>query len=367
MSPSVERFETGGGGRIYRLPLEVFPGFWGYAHYVAAGGMRALVDVGSGFGESNNQLAAGLAQVAADYGEAADWSDLTHVLISHGHIDHFGGLPYVMQLTDAPAYVHELDLRTLTRYEERLAIVGHRLREYLIEAGLSSERQEELIDLYLLNKQLFRSVDVRHIYPNGAPVGPLEVIHVPGHCPGQVVFLLHDVMLTGDHVLPVTSPHQAPERLTLSTGVGHYLSSLKKLASLAARVRLGLGGHEGPITNLAARLDELNEVHRQRMRRLLDEMTEPHTIGELSQALFPHAGGYHALLAIEETGAHIEYLEQRGFVGLDNAHDLEVEERCALRYVRLAERPIEALDGGETITEIIAATQSKGGTVDVQL
>jgi glyoxylase-like metal-dependent hydrolase (beta-lactamase superfamily II) len=367
VSRPVERVESGGGGRIYRLPLEVLPGFWGYAHYVVADGMRALVDVGSGIGESNDQLAAGLAAVAEDFGEPADWAHLTHVLISHGHIDHFGGLPFVMQQTAAPVYVHEMDLRTLTRYEERLAIVGHRLREYLIEAGLSAQRRAELMDLYMLNKQLFQSVDVRHTYLHDAPLGPLGVYHVPGHCPGQVVFTLDDVMLTSDHVLPVTSPHQAPERLTLSTGVGHYLASLRKLAPLAANVRLAIGGHEGPIADLGARLEELQGFHRQRMRLILEAMTEPCTIGELSHTLFPHATGYHALLAVEETGAHIEYLEQRGFVGLDNAHDLEVEERCALHYVRLQERPIETLDAAGLNSEIIAAPQSKGGTVDVQL
>ncbi len=59
MTAAVERFESRAGARVYRLPLEVFPGFWGYAHLVLADGFSALVDSGSGFGKSNDDLDAG--------------------------------------------------------------------------------------------------------------------------------------------------------------------------------------------------------------------------------------------------------------------------------------------------------------------
>jgi len=34
--------------------------------------------------------------------------NLTHILITHGHIDHFGGLSYVRPLTPANVGIHEL-------------------------------------------------------------------------------------------------------------------------------------------------------------------------------------------------------------------------------------------------------------------
>ena len=59
MTPSVEPFETDQGSRIYRIPLDTFPGFTGYAHVIVTDSITAFLDVGSGFGSSNDQLADG--------------------------------------------------------------------------------------------------------------------------------------------------------------------------------------------------------------------------------------------------------------------------------------------------------------------
>ncbi len=349
MSVEVSRHESGGGARIYRIPVEAFPGFGAYAHLVIADDVRALVDVGSGFGDSNRDLAAGLTVVHEEYSEPARWSDLTHILISHGHIDHFGGLHFVRERTQAPIGVHELDYRVLTHYEERLAVVAARLRDYLIEAGVGEDDGAALMRLYMTNKELFSSLPVQFTYEAvGNQIGPLEVIHVPGHCPGQVVVRCHDVLLTADHVLAGISPHQAPERLSLNTGLGHYLDSLRKLEPMLADINLALGGHEGPIEDLGGRIDSIEKLHWQRLQRVMQNLEAPKTIAELARELFPEASGYHELLALEEAGAHVEYLEQRGFLALTNHNELESGSARAISYARgsRAETELEFAFGG---------------------
>lgn len=340
-APSVERYESSGGARVYRLPLEVFPDFWGYAHLVLADGLAALVDVGSGFGDSNEHLEAGLAAVRGAFGEAVDWASLTHVLISHGHIDHFGGLTYVRERApQAQVGVHELDLRVLTRYEERLMVMARRLRGFLVEAGVDQEERESLLDLYLMGKHLFRSVPVDFTFEAvGMQVGPLRLVHTPGHCPGHVVLRLDDLLLVGDHVLPHISPHQAPERLALNTGLGHYLESLEEVRPLAAQARLALGGHGKPIEDLAGRVTAIERLHLERLARVLDLLESPATVAEVASALFPQARGYNRLLALEEAGAHVEYLEQRGYLSVANPEDLEADGPVPLRYVRAEPAP----------------------------
>lgn len=322
--PAVQHFTTSGGAEIYQLPLEPFPGFWGYAYLVLVDDYRVLIDTGSGFGEGNQQLEAGLQSVSEQVGQKINLDYLNHILITHGHIDHFGGLSYICPRTQAKIGVHELDKRNLTNYEERLMVVSRRLREFLLEAGVSAGRIEKLLEMYQITKSLFHSVRVDFTYEaSGMRLGPFEFLHVPGHCAGQVVIRLHDVLFTGDHILNEISPHQAPEHLTLSTGLEHYLHSLEATRPWARQARLALGGHKDPIFNIEKRIDDIHELHQNRLQNVLDLLKEPKTIQEVSHSLFGDVSGYNVLLALEEAGAHVEYLYQRGVLAIENLSELE--------------------------------------------
>ena len=337
----VQQYRTAEEALVFRIPLHVFPGLMGFAYLVLVSAnsatYRVLIDTGSGFGESNAQLERGFRDVSQMSGERVGLEDLTHILLTHGHVDHLGGLSFVRERTRALLGVHELDLRNLTNYEERLTMITHRLSAFLIEAGVSPERHQQLIDMYRITKSLYRSVGVDFTYEQaGMQVGPFRMLHVPGHCAGHVVIRLHDILFSGDHVLSEISPHQSPELLTHSTGLDHYLHSLESVRCWARGVRLTLGGHKSPIADLPGRIDEIRMLHRERLERILKLLEEPQTIQELSQELFGEVHGYNVLLALEETGAHVEYLDQRGLIGIDNLQELNGSYASSpIRYRRL--------------------------------
>ena len=336
MTSGIEFFQSNAGARIYRIPLNLFPILKGYAHLIFIDDIVAMIDVGSGFGDSNDQLEAGIDELGSKYGERANWDDINYVLITHGHVDHFGGLRYVRERTQAEIGIHELDLPVLANYEERLKIVEHRLRAYLGEAGVEEKKREGIMTLYMLNKHLYSSLPPDFTYgARGMRVGPFRIWHMPGHCPGHVVIQLNDVLFAGDHILKETSPHQAPESLSLYTGLGHYLESLRRVHRLAGGIHLTLGGHEGSIDDLEGRIQEIEGLHLDRLEQVLELLNEPLTIAQISQALFPEVEGYHELLAIEETGAHVEYLSQRGYLGIDNLDEVDFESPAPIRYIRL--------------------------------
>lgn len=317
-------YTTLGNATIYQIPLREFPGLIGNVYMVIIGKYRVLIDTGSGFSESNPDLESGLEQISKARSEDCSLKTLSHIFITHGHIDHYGGLPYIRQQSQAKICIHELDRRIVSNHQERLSLAAHRLEEFLTEAGVSPEQREKQIEVYKITKSLFRSVNVDLTYEAiGMRLGPFRFIHVPGHCAGHIVIKLHDTLFSGDHILEKTSPHQAPEQITLSTGLETYLNSLEVVRSLAKGVRITLGGHENPVMDLEERIDEIRLVHKQRLTAVLKLLTKPRTIAEISKYLFGKVEGYTILLALEEAGAHVEYLYQRGYLQITNLKDIE--------------------------------------------
>lgn len=334
MAESVTRYDIDQ-GRVYRIAVRVFPMLVANVYVVIAGDYVALIDTGSGLGESNEQLQRGLEAIRNEWGERINWPDLRRIVITHGHVDHYGGLGNLRALSDAPVAVHELDRRVLVNHEERLVVTSRALEAFLRQAGVSESGRAGLLGMYGWSKGLFRSVEVATVLHDGDLLDDFFFVHhTPGHCPGQICLQVGDVLFTADHVLSKTSPHMAPESLTPSTGLGHYLQSLHEVAEIAD-IRLALGGHDDPMYDLPGRVTQIIDSHQNKLDRVLQASSEPHTINELAHVFYPHVEGYHVLLALEEIGAHIEYLEQRGELAIANIDEIANDGAAAPRYRRL--------------------------------
>jgi hypothetical protein len=143
------------------------------------------------------------------------------------------------------------------------------------------------------------------------------------------------VLLTADHVLPEISPHQSPESIMPYTGLGHYLESLDKVGRIEG-FELGLGGHQGPMTNIYKRIIEIRRGHERKLEKVLTvirESPEPLTMDQISKQLYTHVSGFHVLLALEEIAAHVEYLYQHGKLTIANLDEYQREENPPVRYV----------------------------------
>lgn len=328
------RFETAAGRTIYTFPVRSFATLVNNIYIISDGEHRILVDCGSGMEQANADLVAGFAAVSEQFGEPVSLADTDTILITHGHIDHFGGLPFVRRHTDAPVGIHILDRRVLTNHEERVVFASRRLENFLESAGVSAEHRQALMSVYLFAKTYYRSTPVQFLLQEGTPaVDDIAVYHVPGHCPGQVCLQVDDILLTADHVLARITPHQAPESITNHMGLSHYLDSLAKIEQLSG-IRLGLGGHEAPIPDVPARIAAIRTAHDERLSKVLDICRIPRSIADISSELFGRVDSYHVLLALEEAGAHVEYLYQRGELVAANLAEIEGTSHPVVRYVR---------------------------------
>jgi glyoxylase-like metal-dependent hydrolase (beta-lactamase superfamily II) len=149
----------------------------------------------------------------------------------------------------------------------------------------------------------------------------LEAVHTPGHTAGHLVF--HDVdaglLFAGDHVLPTITPSIGFEPVLSPDPLAAFLRSLELVLRRPDALLLPAHGPVAP--SVHARVDELIAHHGRR----LDEteaaaQAGAHTALEVARGLrwtrrahrLDDLDPFNAMLAIFETGAHLDLLVAQG-------------------------------------------------------
>jgi glyoxylase-like metal-dependent hydrolase (beta-lactamase superfamily II) len=330
----VRPFRAGGdAARIYCLSVETFPHHVNNVYLVLEEGSRLLFDCGSGSDVSRRDIALGFAVVREAFGEDVRYDAIDWCLVSHAHFDHFGGANVIKDETRARLAVHELDARVLSCFSERIVIASKDCDVFWRRAGVTDDDRAALLELYTGAKSAFRAQQVDRALRDADTIGPgYRVHHVPGHCPGLVCLQVHDVLLTSDHVLSRITPHQFPQAITPFAGLEHYFHSLARVRRLEG-VNYALGGHEDPIWDLRARVDAIAAFHRDRLARVRAICESARTVAEVARELFGDQEGYGRILALDEAGAHVEYLHQLGQLHIANLDEVARSRDPVIQYV----------------------------------
>ncbi|MDZ4857487.1 MAG: MBL fold metallo-hydrolase [Candidatus Hydrogenedentes bacterium] len=329
--PVVRKYTSAGRTTVYKLPVEAFPNHITNCYLVMTDPVT-LIDAASGQESSNASLLDCFARLRAEFGETVALADVKRLILTHGHIDHFGGLHFVVEQSGAEIGIHELDMSVVRFFNERLVVSSKNLQIFLERAGLTQEKTGKLLAMNKWSKDLFRARPVDFTFDEGPlPNSPFGLYHAPGHCPGQVCIQLDDILFTADHVLSHITPNQSPEFIVRYTGLGHYIAALKKIKTIPG-INIGLGGHEHAIDDVAGRVDASIAFHEGRLEKTLNLCGEPRTVAEVSLELFGERKGYHVLLAFLETGAHMEYLHERGHLAVVNVEEVDEQPNPVLQY-----------------------------------
>ncbi len=332
--PSIKRFDSSSGVRVYRIPCDVFPGITGRVHLLLGAGPPTLVDAGSGLSPSSQQIVSGLESIADEFGEDFRPQQIERILITHAHIDHIGGLSDMVELTGARVGVHVLDTRVVTSWDERAVIFNYRLTHFLRQAGVPAARHPALIEAFGFTEGRVQSAPVDFELSENEPLDGVRVIHTPGHSPGHVCFLVGDILLSGDHILARTVPQQWPESMAGYTGLGHYLESLEKIRRIDG-ITVTLGGHEPPVRSIGQRIGEILASHERRLDRvtdLVERSSAPPSVAEITRRMYSRQHGFYEFLALFDVGSRVEYLEQRGRLEIANLDEVRQGQEVPLRF-----------------------------------
>lgn len=318
--PTAE-YETSKGRRIIRLSINTLPRLYNSVYVVFLDDKVFLVDLGFSF-DIHSFINKFQKEITQKY--SVDLEDVYGIVITHGHIDHFGGIYKILKFNPRiKVFIHEIDSKAVEKVKETYIYAKHYFRIFLKRAGLDEKGIETYINIYSSLKEYLEPIRVTRPLKDNDNVEAFSVIHTPGHSPGHVCLLLDDVLFTGDHILPHITPHQFPESIMKYTGIGHYLESLAKIQEFVLRkkVSFGLPGHYEIIEDVYTRAEEIKKHHFRRFKEVMEVCRKPKTIVDIVRELFPDKENYQFILALDEVGAHVEYLWDRGYLSIGNIQE----------------------------------------------
>ena len=121
-------------------------------------------------------------------------TDIRHLVLTHGHIDHAGSAAEVRRRTGARTYAHAIDLELINKGQA--VRPGTTITPGFIPA---------IAYLFFIKPggTTYESFPVDQVLKDGEVLpmaGGIEVIHSPGHCAGHVALLLRQdgVLIAGD-------------------------------------------------------------------------------------------------------------------------------------------------------------------------
>lgn len=234
---------------------------WGTNTYLVGSGAVALVDPGP---DMPAHLEAILA--ALEPGER-----ISHILVTHSHMDHLGLTERLQKETGAPVH------------------------------GYLSPMGSFRPDVALVDGDILAHGD-----------WTIETIHTPGHIDDHLCFGLGNLCLTGDHVMGWSSSVIIPPR----GDVGEYIASLDKLA---ARDWQALhSAHGDPIEDAAGRLAYLKRHRLAREESVLIALrANPMTLEALVAKLYATTPRALHGAATRNIEAHLAHLIRHGHITQD--------------------------------------------------
>ena len=320
-APGVYRCASG----VYRIPLPLpqdgLRAVNVYAVADAAG--WTVVDSGWAIDESRDLLEKALAALGSGFG------DVRRFLITHAHRDHYTlasilrreyGTRVLLGAGEKPNLDVIADPDRPEREPERSRLLRCGAADLVAEIGRSGpwprpvQEEWEAPDEWLADRAAITVGEQ-------AGTRTLTAVETPGHTRGHLVFAddTHGLLFAGDHVLPRITPSIGLQPTTVASPLGQFLDSLRLVRNLPDADLLPAHGAIGG--RVHARVDELLAHHDVRLAQSRDAVAAGNpTARDVARVLrwtrrerrFDEMDMFNRMLAVLETGAHLDVLADRG-------------------------------------------------------
>lgn len=282
-----------------------------------------IIDAGWNDEKAFQSLEKQLAEIGVDF------KDISQIIITHAHRDHYGLADRLRQLSQAKISLHHLEENVIAPRYQNIDEVIHQLGQWFRSNGVPDNELPTLQTPFAgMSRPPALALPDTNIGDGeeiAIGVFNFRVLWTPGHSPGHIC--LYDsaqkILFSGDHVLPIITPNVSLQPQSDFNPLADFLDSLNKVKQLD--VTLVLPAHEHIFSNLQTRVDQIVQHHQQRNLEILETVKfEPKTAYQIANEVtwMPELGGvkfrdlapFDKRMAVLETLAHLEAMRVDGRV-----------------------------------------------------
>lgn len=245
--------------------------------------------------------------------------DIKRILITHGHIDHFGAAPALRESSGAPIYIHRHDFLKSAQIHRKDDEYTLAYKEMLLlhgcpEAGLKGIDQfwDYIQDMYdPLTEPVFyekETIDFETFQ--------MEVIETPGHTQGSVCFYHREnqFLISGDTLIDGITPNPVIEFLETGdrfNSQAHFRESVDRLSNY--KIRRIVAGHGGDILDFSALYKRYRQEWKKREENLIRILKKRRVLNayEALEEIFGQLQDFNIFLGMSEVIGYLDYLASK--------------------------------------------------------
>ena len=251
------------------------------------------------------------------------FSDIDQIILTHGHIDHYGAARTIVKGSCKATKV--------LAHEEDSAIIEHGLEvpmtkfiRYYRLMGVPWIFQLSLVFLLLLFKSMAKNCPIDRFLSDGEKIniGDYEasVITTPGHTRGSICFYLEKegILFPGDHILGHITPNAfvmletdfiLPRRMSQV----EFYDSLSRIEKIVPRIVYP--AHGEPIDDIGKTIALFRDQFSLRQKNIISILHDGEfTVYQIGRKLFPEIRGkrlpLEVFLAVSEVYTHLQVLQK---------------------------------------------------------